>query len=64
MAESADCRTQELSQQSAIEGFKAGMELSNQMRAVAEEELVMIPNPAPCTLLPSATTCQRVQSRT
>jgi hypothetical protein len=31
---------QELSQEPAIDAFKMGMELGNQMRAMAEEELV------------------------
>ena len=38
-------RLQELAQQPAIDGFKAGMQLGDQMRAVAEEELVRIPSP-------------------
>ena len=33
---------QELSQQPAIDGFKAGMALGDQMRALAEEELVLL----------------------
>ena len=34
------CGAQELSRQPAIDGFKAGMEFGDKMRAVAEEELV------------------------
>ncbi len=34
---------QELAQQPAIDGFKAGMQLSDLMRAVTEEELVRHP---------------------
>ena len=33
---------QELSLEPAIDGFKVGMELGNQMRAMAEEELVRV----------------------